>query len=388
MDATALRHYGCRVTERIARIVQSRGDLLLAVGLTALVLLQIWLADESVGDRLVASAAGLGLGVLVALRIRLPLGLLVAFALSLPLGALLPKHLGDIESVGLVVVLAVYTAAAHTSGRRAAVGGVLTAAVGLVAMVTDPESVNVAAVVFYAFLFGAPWVAGRVVRRRRVNEARLEREKEAAETAIVEERARIARELHDVVAHAISVIVLQARGGRRLLDWEPDETRNALDAIESTGQQALVEMRRLLGLLRADDEELALGPQPSLTRLDSLVAEVEKAGLPVELTIEGDPTELPAGVDLSAYRIVQEALTNALKHAGPARARVLVRYGEEGLELRIADDGTGSGNGAGSGHGLVGIKERVAVLGGDLDAGPASSGGYEVRVLLPYASEK
>jgi signal transduction histidine kinase len=376
------------VTDRVAHVLESRGDLLLAVGLTGLVLVQIWLADETSVDRLLASAAAIVLGALIAVRIRLPLGLLFAFAVTLPLGALLPKHLGDIESVGLVVVLAIYTAAAQTDGRRMAVGAGLTALIGVVAMVTDPDGVNVAAVVFFGFLFGGPWLTGRVVRRRRLNEARLEREKSAAEAAIVDERARIARELHDVVAHAISVIVLQARGGRRLLDAEPDEARGAFDAIEATGQQALGEMRRLLGLLRADDEEMALAPQPSMSRLAGLVSEVEKAGLPVELNVEGEPVELPPGVDLSAYRIVQEALTNALKHAGPARARVLVRYLEDGLELEVADDGVGSGNGDGSGHGLVGIRERVAVLGGDLEAGPASNGGYAVRALLPYSSAR
>ena len=213
-------------------------------------------------------------------------------------------------------------------------------------------------------------------------------ERDAAEAAIVEERGRIARELHDVVAHAISVIVLQARGGRRLHDSEPDETRGALDTIEHTGQQALVEMRRLVGLLRESDEELALAPQPTLSRLDHLVDQVRAAGLPVELSIEGEPIELPPGIDLSAYRIVQEALTNALKHAGPAQARVSLRYHPDGLEIEIADDGAGTANGDSGGHGLVGIRERVSVYGGELDAGPQADGGFAVRARLPYASER
>jgi signal transduction histidine kinase len=164
---------------------------------------------------------------------------------------------------------------------------------------------------------------------------------------------------------------------------DPQEAIGAFATIESTGRQALAEMRRLLGLLRAPDEQIALAPQPSLTRLDELAASLRAAGLPVELAIEGDPAPLPAGVDLSAYRIVQEALTNALKHAGPARARVIVRYEHESVELEISDDGRGEDPAADGGHGLVGMRERVSLVGGDLEAGAASGGGYLVRARLP-----
>src|SRR5262249_12657104 len=162
---------------------------------------------------------------------------------------------------------------------------------------------NLASVVFFGLVAGAPWVAGRIVHRRRLNEARLEEEKAAAEEAIADERSRIARELHDVVAHAISVIVLQARGGRKQLDSSPEQTRAALDAVEVTAAQALAEMRRLLGLLRETDDAVTLAPQPTLARLAELVEHVRDAGLPVELAFEGTPRELPPGVDLSAYRI-------------------------------------------------------------------------------------
>jgi signal transduction histidine kinase len=205
---------------------------------------------------------------------------------------------------------------------------------------------------------------------------------------VADERTRIARELHDVVAHAISVTVVQARGGRRMLDESPDEARAAFDAIERTSTHALAEMRRLLGMLRESDDDLALAPQPSLTRLDALAEQVRAAGLPVEIAVEGDPVELPPGVDLSAYRIVQEALTNALKHAGPARARVRVRYAQEELELEITDDGAGNGDGGGSGHGLLGMRERVAVFGGELEAGVNAGGGYALRARLPIASAR
>jgi signal transduction histidine kinase len=181
-------------------------------------------------------------------------------------------------------------------------------------------------------------------------------------------------------------MVVQARGGRRVLASEPAEAREAFAAIERTGHEALDEMRRLLGMLRRSDEEVALAPQPSLRELDRLVEEIRAAGLPVQVVLEGQPRELPPGVELSAFRIVQEALTNALKHAGPARARVVIRYGADDLELEIADDGLGGGNGTGPGYGLIGMRERVSVYGGELEAGPQAAGGYALRVRLPLES--
>lgn len=384
--------YGSCVVERLEHLVRTYGDAALAASITALLLLQIWLLNEPIAVRVYASAIAVGMGVLLALRTRMPLALLVLLVAQGVVQGLaataLPAQFGDLEAFGFVFLLSIYTAAAHTSGRRARIAAALTISMGAWVAATDPESLNVAAVVFFALLTGAPWVAGRIVRRRRVNEERLEREKVQAEAAIVEERSRIARELHDVVAHAISVIVLQARGGRKLLDSEPAEARVALDAIERTASQALAEMRRMLELLREGDEQLALAPQPSLSQLDLLAERVRAAGLPVEVQVRGEPVGLPPGVDLSAYRIVQEALTNALKHAGPAKTRVIVDYEPGELVLEIADDGTGEGNGAGTGHGLAGIRERVSLFGGDVEAGPRSEGGYAVRVRLPYSSER
>src|SRR5207249_2705156 len=183
-----------------------------------------------------------------------------------------------------------------------------------------------------------------------------------------EERAGIARELHDIVAHSVSVMVVQAGAERRVLDQRQASTREVLLSIEQTGRQALAEMRRLLGMLRKDDEELALAPQPSMAHMELLVEQIRDAGMPVELRVEGEPVPLPPGVDLSAYRIVQEALTNALKHAGPARATVTVRYEEHELKLEIADSGRGHADGSGGGHGLIGMRERVALYGGEMDA--------------------
>lgn len=374
---------------RAAYVLRSQGDTILAFGLVSLLIVQVVLLDVSTVDKLATAAIGLVLVAPLAHRARWPLVLAALFMVVGLAGQLfLPKRIGDLEAFGLIVLLVIYNAAAHTTGRRAWLAGAAATAFGVTALLTDPDGVNLGGVIFFALLFGAPWLAGFVVQRRRVGEARMRNERDAAEAAIVEERARIARELHDVVAHAISVIVLQARGGRRLLDSEPEEARGALDTIEHTGQQALVEMRRLVGLLREGDGELALTPQPSLQRLSHLVDQVRAAGLPVEVSIEGKPVELPPGVDLSAYRIAQEALTNAIKHAGPAKARVVLRYRPDGLDVEIADDGAGTANGDGGGHGLVGIRERVTVLGGELDAGPQADGGYAVRARLPYASER
>ena len=291
----------------------------------------------------------------------------------------------DPLSLAITLAIAVYSVGAHTAGRRAVAGALLTALLAVTGTVADANEGTVADflgnAVFFFTIFGGLWLAGRAIRRRRIRERVLIVERdEGARAAVAEERARIARELHDVVAHAISVIVLQARGARHAEAAERDE---ALDAIESTGATALAEMRRLLHMLRAEDEDVALAPQPSLAQLEVLVAQVRDAGLPVDLHVEGDRRELPPGVDVSAYRIVQEALTNSLKHAGPARARVVVRYGPDALELEITDTGTAAANGDGGGHGLVGMRERVAIFGGELASGPRSDGGFEISARLP-----
>ena len=217
----------------------------------------------------------------------------------------------------------------------------------------------------------------------RDSRARLaEREREvAAREAVVEERARIARELHDAVAHSVSMMVIQAGAERRVLG--DGSTREVLQTIEQTGRDALTEMRRLVGMLRTDSSD-RLAPQPRLADLPTLMTQVREAGLPVEFRVDGQRRELPVGIELSAYRIVQEALTNVLKHAGRATACVSVRYGSDSLELEIADDGAGvPADVPGGGHGLAGIRERVTLYGGKFDASPSQDGGFAVRVLLP-----
>jgi signal transduction histidine kinase len=242
-----------------------------------------------------------------------------------------------------------------------------------------------------ALLFTIVWLASFAIGRKleqaaaaEERAAQLESAREAeARAAVAEERARIARELHDVVGHSVSVMTVQASAVRRRLNPDQEQEREALEIVEQTGREALAEMRRLVGVLRRPEEAPALAPQPSLEHLDRLVSQARESGLPVELTVEGDPAQLPPGVDLTAYRLVQEGLTNAIKHARASKAVVVVRYGENEVEVSVMDDGPGGGDGEGGGHGLVGMRERVAVYGGELEAGPRAEGGYALRARLP-----
>lgn len=250
--------------------------------------------------------------------------------------------------------------------------------------------------VFTTVLFGIAWLAGFALRERasqaeaaeeRATEAERERES-AARIAVAEERARIARELHDVVAHAVSVMVLQTGAVRHRLPEALAEDRDALRGVEQTGRTALTEMRHLLGAMRADGEGVELAPQPGLDRLDALVEEVGRAGLPVRLHVEGDTVPLPRAIDLSAYRIVQEGLTNALKHARASGADVTLRYGPGELRIEIVDDGAGGPGNGGPGHGLLGIRERVKIYGGEMSAGAAPGGGFALRARLPLGGHR
>ena len=230
------------------------------------------------------------------------------------------------------------------------------------------------------------WAKKRLVDGITGHSARA-RAAEEARRAVEEERGRITRELHDVLAHSVSVMTVQASAVRRLLTPEQEREREALLAVEETGRQALAEMRRLLGIMRSEHEVAALAPQPGLDTLPALVDQVRRSGLPVELSVEGTPVQLPAGVDLSAYRIVQEALTNTLKHAGPARAWVAVRYGGDDVEIEVANDGRADAGGNGGGHGLAGMRERVALCGGELHTGPRPGGGFRISARLPVTGD-
>jgi signal transduction histidine kinase len=361
------------------------GDAMLAAAVALVYVAEVSF-ESDVHRREPAALAALGFAASLLVRRRFPLVPLLAGLVVIELDNTVIKGLAEAG-----IFLAAYVIALYSAGRWARgwtfVGAVLIVVAAIPLAAIEPgQPVGFGDVAFFVVFFGAPIVAGRLFRYRSERERVLvdEHELRTAE-AIADERARIARELHDVVAHAISVIVLQARGGRRMLDENPGETRTALDAIEQAGEQALVEMRRLLGMLRDADERATLSPQPGLGRLDELAAEVSAAGLPVEVRVEGDAVELPPSLDVSAYRIVQEALTNALKHAGPASAEVAVRYGHDVLELEVVDNGSGNGNGDGSGHGLVGIRERVGVYGGELEAGPDPRHGFRVRARLPLS---
>ena len=246
---------------------------------------------------------------------------------------------------------------------------------------------------FLPLLFGIAWLAGFALHTRAEEadaaEARAvqaEREREsAARIAVAEERSRIARELHDIVAHSVSVMVLQVGAVRHRLPDELADDREALRGVEGAGRAALAEMRRLLGAMREEGDEAELAPQPGLDNLQALVADVGRAGLPVELHVEGEAVSLPRAIDLSAYRIVQEGLTNALKYARASRADVTLRYAPDGLEIEVRDDGDGGGaaGGNGTGYGLVGIRERVKIFGGEMTAGAAPQGGFVVDARLP-----
>jgi signal transduction histidine kinase len=268
-----------------------------------------------------------------------------------------------------------------------------------------PGTQSASDLVFIPLRFVVAWVAGYALRESaeqaeaaEMRATLAEREREAAEMraifaerereaaariAVAEERARIARELHDIVAHAMSVMVLQVGAVRHKLPQTLEEDRDALGRVEQAGRTALAEMRRLLGAMRSDGDGLELGPQPGLDGLDSLVDDVSGAGLPVRVHVDGEPFPLPRAIDLSAYRIVQEALTNALKHAHASHADVTVRYRPDKLELEIADDGSGPAVTNGHGHGLVGIRERVHIYGGEMSAGAAPAGGFVLSARLP-----
>jgi signal transduction histidine kinase len=250
---------------------------------------------------------------------------------------------------------------------------------------------DAASLLFTPLLFALAWLGGFAVRQRveqaeeaEERAAQAERDRDmAARIAVAEERARIARELHDVVAHSVSVMVLQVGAVRHKLPEDQAEESEALRGVEKTGRTALAEMRRLLGAMRREDEDVELGPQPGLDALDGLLDDVGRSGLPVRLHVDGERVALPPAIDLSAYRIVQEGLTNALKHARATQADVTLRYAPDELRIEVRDDGPGGARTDGQGHGLVGVRERVKIYGGEMTAGRATDGGFVLSARLP-----
>ncbi|TML00986.1 MAG: hypothetical protein E6G41_17125, partial [Actinobacteria bacterium] len=341
----------------VATVIRRHLDIAIAAGFAAVYAVEVLTESGFAGHRPLNLLLRVAFCASLLLRRRSPLVPLVAGLVIIELANLarpaVPNALAETGAFLFAFVFTIYSAGRYATGSAVLACALLTVAAIPLAGIEPGDPVAFTDLAFFVMFLGGPFVAGRIVRRRVLRERVLEVERDTkAVEAVAEERARIARELHDVVSHAISVVVLQARGGRKLLDEEPGAAREAFDVIEQVSEQALTEMRRLLGLLRQKDDELALAPQPSLTRIDELVGGLRASGLPVDVTVEGEAVPLPPGVDVSAYRIVQEALTNALKHAGPAKAHVVVRYGSDHLELEIVDDGAGNGNGGGSGQGL------------------------------------
>lgn len=294
----------------------------------------------------------------------------------------------------LMALVAVYTAGAYLPLRESAIG--LALAVASIWTAVAGQSTNGHSdFAFTLVVVSAGWLVGRGMhgRVRQADElaertARLEREAEAERVAAVgEERRRIARDLHDVIAHSVSVMVVQAGAAEEIFARDQAGVLEPIRAVQETGRAALVEISRLLGLLRDDGAELGLTPQPRLEELPDLIARTRAAGLPVELCIEGTPRPLPLGVDLSIYRIAQEALTNARKHSVDSRAVVALRYGSDCVELSVENDGRTTHEGHRGGHGLVGMRERVAVFGGSLEAGPRPTGGFRVLARLPMSAD-
>jgi signal transduction histidine kinase len=382
-------------------------DGLLAALLSVAALIQVWAGETLPGYRepgLASVAIALLINVPLMWRRRAPLVVLaVVFAAT---------AVGDVTAVpygqGFGLILALYTVASACEPRRA-IPAFIVVTLGVLVLLTAgalwaPQPVTLDLFFLNLLVIGITWAIGDNVRTRRAytaeledRAARLERQREAdARAAAASERARIARELHDVVAHHVSVMAVQAGAARRVVATQPDRARDAVEAIEGTARQALTELRRLLGVLRRGDRPAgpepgpALAPQPGLGELEALAEQARRAGLRFELVTEGEPRPLPAAIDLSAYRIVQEALTNTLKHANAARARIAVRYGRDEVELTVADDGRGIVDAdelAAGGHGLIGMRERVALFGGDLTIGPRPGGGLRVAARLPVEAD-
>jgi signal transduction histidine kinase len=373
-------------------------DLAVAAVFTAITQYEIWIGPSPLlNEPVVGSHPLLSL---VALGFTVPL----AFARALPIPALvivmaqwaLP-HPSDVSlnllAIFLSVVLVVYLAATSTSGRTAIVAAAIVVVGQIGADFPELRRGDLSAHFGEWVFFALAWVLGKTVRFSRMRGDRLalqaielERRRDSdVQEALVDERARIARELHDVVAHSVSLMVLQAGAARQALDWQPARARQPLLAIEATGREAMGELRRMLTVLRGHNDADELAPQPSLRHLDVLLDQMRAAGMPVRLAVDGSVEDLPKGVDLSAYRIIQEALTNSLKHSSHSAVDVRVRRNNDEIEVEVQDAGPAfNSHEPGVGHGLIGMRERATLYGGRLEAGPSSAGGFDVKATLPF----
>jgi signal transduction histidine kinase len=383
-----------RLSQRFRAVDPTVMDIWIGSAFTVLSLAGLFAESGRNADFRTADALGvllaLGCSVPYFARRRAPVAVLIVTLISLSTMAIV-GYTTNVQSQMLLV--GAYTVGSHANGLRRLVGlGAIGLSLFVVALAGIPGA-STADLALSAAFYAAAYLFGSTVRNRRLyleqleaRAAELERERdEEAKRAVADERLRIAQELHDVVAHSMGVIAVQAGVGAHVIDTDPGEAKRSLEAISATSRSTLTEIRRLLGVLR-DDGAGTYVPAPGLADLDRLVADLDATGLPVEVTIEGTHDGVPPGVDLTAYRIVQEALTNVLKHAGPARARVVIDYEPGAVRLEVVDDGRGvNGSSPTSGHGLLGMRERVGVYGGTLEAGPRRGGGYGVVATLPYA---
>jgi signal transduction histidine kinase len=363
-------------------------DALIAAAFVVTGLVEILISPDRSGAVVLNAAVALGYTLPLLWRRRAPLTATAVVVAAIFTMAFALTPVEDLFVPFVAMLACAYACGAHREGVPAVVGLVL-ATVSLIAIVTTMDDRIVGDYVFPPLIGVVAWLAGRAVRTRTRLTAELhetaarlaEASDDERRVAVVDERRRIAREMHDLVAHSMSVMVVQAGGARRILDRDPARALEAATMIERTGREALAEMRHLLGVLNLPVER---APQPTLAELGELIARSRAAGLPTMLDLRGERRPLPAGLDLAAYRIVQEALTNALKHAGRAPTTVTVEFGEHELALEIRDEGSGSAHTDG-GHGLVGMRERVRLYGGEIETGPAEGGGWRVRATLPLA---
>ena len=361
---------------RYRRSVPTRADLCIAAVLLVSGQVEVWYFGAA-GGGTVGAACLMGVAVASAWRSRAPLLSALGIWVSAFLCAAFSAPPGSLTFVA-AAILASFQIGQTLDRRRAYLA--LAVGLALAVPITEDRTLNsYLAIALTTFL--APWLAG-ALRLRQLQVLERERERERA---VADERARLARELHDLISHSVGMIVVQAGAGDVLLDREPERARDAFHAIEAGARDAMIELRRLLGLMRADDDAV-LAPQPSLERLDELAARLRTAGLDVSVSVEGVRQPLDAAIDLSAYCIVQEALTNVVKHARATRARVVIRHAPATLEIHVSDDGVGGPDPTTGGLGLIGIAERVALLGGRLEVGTGDDGGFDLHAFLPAAA--
>ena len=362
-----------------------RQDLLVALAIAAFAQLDLWLNVEQAthyGPDAATALVTLLATLALAFRRRAPLATVLVVSAAAAVPELVSRLTIQLWGDFLPLLVAVY-AVTRYAGRRTAIAGCCAAAAALVVVeLRVPVSGGLSNVPFIWVPFAVVSAAGLLLR---AHAERLDAERDdTIRIALLDERARIARELHDIVAHSVSVMVVQAGAAEDLMDRDRDRARQSLQSIQETGGHAIAELGRMLGLLRDTSSGPSLAPQPGTSDIGELVGQMSELGLPVELQVEGTPRPLSPGVELTAFRVVQEALTNTLKHAADATSIVRLRYGERELDLEVVDDGAAA-TGHGVGHGLLGMRERVALYDGAVEAGPQPEGGFVVRVRLPLA---